>query len=83
MKKFTILLALVMMVAMPTFAEHVTPETARKVASTFLKNNGAKANQLTDLSKAAGFPNLYIFTADEGFVVMSADDCVTPILGIR
>lgn len=81
MKKFTILLALVILVAMPIFAEHVTPETARKVASTFLKNNGAKANQLTDLSKAAGFPNLYIFTADEGFVVMSADDCVTPILG--
>ena len=81
MKKFTILLALVILVAMPTFAEHVTPETARKVASTFLKNNGAKANQLTDLSKAAGFPNLYIFTTDEGFVVMSADDCVKPILG--
>ena len=62
-------------------AERVTPETARKAASNFLNNNGAKSAQLTDLSKAAGFPNLYIFTAEQGFVVMAADDCVQPILG--
>ena len=81
MKRFTLLAALVLMVAMPTFAERVTSETARKVASTFLNNNGTKSVQLTDLSKEAGFPNLYIFTADKGFVIMSADDCVQPILG--
>ena len=74
-------MALLLAVAMPMMAERVTPETARKVATTFLNNNGAKATQLTDLSKSAGFPNLYIFTADEGFVVMAADDCVRPILG--
>ena len=81
MKRFTLLAALVLMVAMPTFAERVTSETARKVASTFLNNNGTKSVQLTDLSKEAGFPNLYIFNADKGFVIMSADDCVQPILG--
>ena len=81
MKRFTLLAALVLMVAMPTFAERVTSETARKAATTFLNNNGAKADQLSDLSKAAGFPNLYIFTANKGFVIMSADDCVQPILG--
>jgi len=79
MKKFLIILAL--MASMPLLAEHVDPETARKVAATFLGNNGAKADQLTDLSKAAGFPNLYIFNGEEGFVVMAADDCVQPILG--
>lgn len=73
--------ALVTMLAMPMFAERVTPETARKVASTFLNNNGTKASQLTDLTKEAGFTNLYIFAAEQGFVVMSADDCVQPILG--
>ena len=62
-------------------AEHVPQETACKAAATFLTNNGAKSAQLTDLSKAAGFANLYIFTADPGFVVMAADDCVQPILG--
>ncbi len=81
MKRFTMILALVLMVAMPMMAERVMPETAQKVAKTFLNNNGAKAAQLTDLSKAAGFPNLYIFTAEQGFVVMAADDCVQPILG--
>lgn len=81
MKRFTLILVLVLMVAMPMMAERVTPETARKVAATFLSNNGAKAAQLTNLSKAAGFPNLYIFSTKESFVVMAADDCVKPILG--
>ena len=81
MKKFTLILALALMVAMPTFAERVTSETAQKVAITFFNNNGAKSAQLTDLSKEAGFPNLYIFNAEQGFVVMAADDCVQPILG--
>lgn len=81
MKRFTLILTLFLMAAMPMMAERVTPETARKVATTFLNNNGAKVAQLTDLSKAAGFPNLYIFNANPGFVVMSADDCVKPILG--
>ena len=81
MKRFTLVLALVTMMVVPVFAERVTSETARKVASSFLNNNGAKSNQLVDLSKAAGFPNLYIFSGEEGFVVMSADDCVKPILG--
>ncbi len=81
MKRFTMILALLLMIAMPMMAERVSPETAQKVAQTFLNNNGAKAAQLTDLSKIAGFPNLYIFTANPGFVVMAADDCVQPILG--
>ena len=81
MKRFTLMVALVLMMAMPLMAERVTPETARKVATTFLSNNGAKATQLADLSKAAGFPNLYIFNAKQGFVVIAADDCVQPILG--
>ena len=75
------IVALLLMIAMPMMAERVSPETAQKVAQTFLNNNGAKADRLTDLSKIAGFPNLYIFTAEQGFVVMAADDCVQPILG--
>lgn len=80
MKK-SCLFGLLLLLASPLFAEHVDPETARKVAQTFLNNNGVKAAQLTDLSKEAGFPNLYIFNAERGFVVMAADDCVKPILG--
>ena len=81
MKKFTLIVALVLMAVMPAFAEHVPLETARRVATTFLNSNGAKTTQLTDLSSEAGFPNLYIFNAAQGFVVVAADDCVQPILG--
>lgn len=81
MKKATVIIGFLLLFALPLLAERVDPETARKVASTFLNNNGAKADQLTDLSKVAGFSNLYIFNGEEGFVVMSADDCVKPILG--
>ena len=81
MKRIPLILALVLMVAMHSYAERVTPETAQKVVTTFLNNNGVKSTQLTDLSKDAGFSNLYIFNAESGFVVMAADDCVQPILG--
>ena len=81
MKRIPLILALVLIVTMHSYAERVTSETAQNVATTFLNNNGAKSAQLTDLSNEAGFPNLYIFNAEPGFVVMSADDCVQPILG--
>ena len=81
MKRFSLIMALLLIMAMPMMAERVTPETAQKVAKTFLNNNGAKSAQLTDLTSAAGFSNLYIFSGEEGFVVMAADDCVQPILG--
>ena len=81
MKRFSLTLAFALLIAMPSFAERVTSETARKVATTFLNNNGAKAAQLTDLSQTVGFQNLYIFTTESSFVVMAADDCVQPILG--
>lgn len=74
-------MALVLMMATPMRARHVSPEIAYKVATTFLNNNGSKTTQLNDLSKKAGFPNLYIFSTEQSFVVMSADDCVLPILG--
>ena len=81
MKRFTLIVVLVLIAATPMFAKSVTSETARIVATTFLSNNGAKSTQLTDLSNESGFPNLYIFNAESGFVVMAADDRVQPILG--
>ena len=81
MKRIPLIFALVLIVAMHSYAERVTSETAQKVATTFFNNNDAKSTQLTDLSKEAGFPNLYIFNAEQGFVVIAADDCVQPILG--
>ena len=81
MKRLTMIVALALILSLPTWANHVSTETAQKVAKTFLSNNGAKADTLTDLSKAIGFPNLYIFSANEGFLILASDDCVQPILG--
>jgi len=81
MKKIHIFITLTTLFSLSVFANPVDVKTAQKAATTFLNNNGAKATQLTDLSEAAGFPNLYIFTTENSFVVMSADDCVQPILG--
>ena len=81
MKRFTMVLAMVLMVTMPLFAERVTPETAHKVAATFLSNNGAKSVQQLDIVQATGLENLYIINAEQGFVIMAADDRVQPILG--
>ena len=76
-----VLLVLLLLASMKSFAERVEPGVARAVATTFLNNNGVRSNLLTDMSESAGFSNLYIFSGEQGFVVMAADDCVKPILG--
>ena len=82
MKRFTMIVALVVMIAMPIFAERVTPETARKVATTFLSSNGVKAElHLIDYADKETFPNFYVFGTENSFVIISADDCVQPVLG--
>ena len=62
-------------------AQPVSRETARRAATTFLDNNGAKTTQLTDVSAKVGFANLYVFTTDQSFVILSADSRVQPVLG--
>ena len=64
-------------------AKHVSPEQARKIATTFLQGVGCKHfDNLSDCSAELPFPYIYLFTAEEGgFVMVSADDCVFPILG--
>ncbi|MBR4468827.1 MAG: C10 family peptidase [Bacteroidales bacterium] len=68
---------------MPTMclAQPVSRETARRAATTFLDNNGAKTADLTDLTSATGFNNVYVFSTDQSFVLMSADSRVQPVLG--
>ena len=72
MKKFTMILVLMMFMVVPCVAEQVQPETARRVAQTFLSSNRGDTNNLVDISAKAGFPNLYIFTTEHSFVVMRA-----------
>ena len=70
---------------MPLFAERVDEKTAQKVAETFLKSKmqGKTNLSLTPIAYAnrADFSNFYVFGGENCFVIVSADDCVKPILG--
>ena len=64
-----------------SFAQPVSRETAQQAAKTFLDNNGASSAELADVSAAAGFDHLYVFTTGNSFVLMAADSRVQPVLG--
>lgn len=80
MKRITIVTILLFAVV-TCFAEHVKTDDANKVARNFLKNNNANYEALEDVSNPVAFDNIYVFTTSGSFVVMSADDCVRPVLG--
>jgi len=61
-------------------ARPVDRERAHQMALNFMNANGLRSAQLNDVTTAAGFSNIYVFTAEDGFVLMSADDCMPPIL---
>lgn len=85
MRKSLLILLQVIMFAMPLFAERVDEKTAQKVGETFLKSKmqGKTDLKLTPIAYAnrADFSNFYVFGGENCFVIVSADDCVKPILG--
>ena len=60
-------------------ARPVDLQTAQSIASKFMGTNNVQlaTTYRTDKSAAA----LYIFNTSDGFVIVSADDCETPIIG--
>ena len=73
MKKL-LTLALLITLSCPLLAGHVDQQKAAKVAETVL--NGQK---LTTVPLVA-FNNLYVFNAENSFVMVAADDCARPVL---
>ena len=74
-------LTLMMLVAEATMAETVDLVKARQAATTFLNNNGVQTTGLTDVTPSTGFSNVFVFTTENSYVLMAADDRVQPILG--
>lgn len=74
MKKTLLILSLFLL-TIQLSAERVNKETALKVAKTIVSK--------TDLNEMAtrNHNNLYIFSSDNSFVIVSADDRVRPIIG--
>lgn len=86
-KKLFILLALVGL-ANGLMAKHIEPSQARHAATQYAILTGLKIDHsnpegLTDITTSTPFREFYIFSGNDGngFVIVSGDDCVTPILG--
>ena len=64
-------------------ASPVDKQKALIVATHFIKAQGGTDIELTDITATTPFTAFYIFAGRDGkgFVIVSADDCVPPILG--
>ena len=84
MKKRLLMIFAILAIAVTAMARPVDPTTASKVARAFLKNTtGKDYASLTDITSETPFHEFYVFTlnGDKGFILVSGDDCVVPILG--
>ena len=77
--KRTLLLFALLGSFLTSFARPVDIETAKTIASKFMKTNDVylAITYRVENNPAA----LYVFNTSDGFVIVSADDCETPIIG--
>ena len=88
MKKFFSFICFLLTMTVAAKANPVSVQQACTIGTKFLKvNTDMKMASTHDLQIAAtyrtsnGATAFYIFNARDGFVIVSADDCATPILG--
>ncbi len=85
MRRWWLLCLAVAALSNGALAQRVSRETARSVAETFfnlnVRNGKGQPVQFEDITAETPFQNFYIFSADSGFVLVAADERVTPILG--
>ena len=81
MKK--ILFAALLLISSTIWAKPIDPTQAAHVAQRFWQSNSfGKWEGMSDISVSVGIEQLYVFANPQGgFVIVSADDCVLPILG--
>ena len=75
MRKLLLLFVLLFSVTFALNAERVRSSVAKNVAKTMLPNA-----ELVDISSESNFNNVYIFSSDNGFVIVSADDRAFPVI---
>ena len=91
-----LLLSLFIALSMPLFSNPVDENTAKQLAQNFWKENnimGVRGDKVfkkkmgdarfVNVAPQCGYTEFYIFNNEDGkgFVIIAADDCVTPILG--
>ena len=79
MKRILLLIMAVLSLPLGTYATPVGLETAKAVAAKFMGTADLTltATYLTSRDEAA----LYVFNTGDGFVIVAADDCETPVVG--
>lgn len=82
MKRILFVLILTLL-GVTVFAKPVDVATARRVADSYMNAMGMKNTAaMFDITSQTPFTEFYVFAAEEGgFVLVSADDCVVPVLG--
>ena len=86
MKKITTLFAM-LICAITMMASPVEPEQARIVALNFMMQKSPAVTRSTDCTLAYTWSNdrsttlFYVYNVGGGFVIVAADDAVTPVLG--
>ena len=79
MKRIIILCFAIIGLCCYAMALPVDQETAKAIASKFMVTNNVQlSTTYTTDSNVAAF---YVFNTNDGFVIISADDCETPIIG--
>ena len=83
MKRIVLFVLMVAMGMAVAKADPVDVQKARRIATNYLKMNGAAQVELTDISSTMPYSEFYTFVGSDGrgFVLVSGDDCVVPILG--
>ena len=83
MKRIVLFVLMVAMGMAVAKADPVDVQKARRIATNYLKMNGAAQVELTDISSTMPYSEFYTFVGADGrgFVLVSGDDCVVPILG--
>ena len=79
MKKSFLLSLAIFGFSLASFARPVSLQTAQSVAAKFMETNDLQliSTYQTDKDVSA----LYVFNTKDGFVIVAADDCETPIIG--
>ena len=79
LKRALILIATILGLVLSSTARPIDLETAQSVASKFMGTDGLQfiTTYRTDKNATA----FYVFNTADGFVIVAADDCETPIIG--
>jgi len=83
LKKSLLFLALVLCAFSLCYAENINTTQAQRVAESFLRSKTGQTPDihLIDFADSDSFAHFYVFGNDGCFVIVSADDRVTPIIG--